>query len=94
MLGDDNYRVKVIEPYQVLGEIDDALREALGIDVVGIITRCSMFGTQQQGWKPFTLNDGTEVLVTEDFNYYTRRVRQYLRSPARRHVRSAKRTHA
>ena len=69
VLGDDNYRVKVIEPYQVLGEIDDALREALGIDVVGIITRCSMFGTQQKGWKPFTLNDGTEVLVTEDFNY-------------------------
>ncbi len=69
VLGDEHYRVKVIEPYQVLGEIDDALREALGIDVVGIIPRCSMFGTQQLGWKPFTLNDGTEVLVSEDFNY-------------------------
>ncbi len=69
VLGDDRYRVKVIEPYQVLGEVDDALREALGIDVVGVLTRCSIFGTQQKGWKPFTLNDGTEVLVTEDFNY-------------------------
>ncbi len=68
LLGDDSYRVKVIEPYQVLGEIDDALRAALGIDVTGIAPRCSMFGTQQDGWKPFTLNDGTEVLVTEDFN--------------------------
>ncbi len=67
VLGDESYRVKVIEPYQILGEIDDQLREALGIDVVGVPTRCSMFGTQQTGWKPLTLNDGTEVLVTEDF---------------------------
>ncbi len=68
VLGVENYRVKVVEPYQVLGELDDALREALGIDVVGIAPRCSLFGTQQTGWKPFTLNDGTEVLVTEDFH--------------------------
>ena len=52
--GRRSYRVKVIEPYQMLGEIDDALREALGIDVVGVAPRCSMFGTQQNGWKPFT----------------------------------------
>jgi len=69
VLGDEQHRVKVVEPYQVLGEIDDALREALGIDVIGVAPRCSLFGTQQTGWKPFTLNDGTEVLVTEDFNY-------------------------
>jgi hypothetical protein len=69
VLGDSAYRVKVIEPYQMLGEIDDELRAALGIDVIGVAARCSMFGTQQTGWKPFTMNDGTEVLVTEDFNF-------------------------
>ena len=69
VLGDSAYRVKVIEPYQMLGEIDDELRAALGIDVIGVPARCSMFGTQQTGWKPFTMNDGTEVLVTEDFNF-------------------------
>ena len=69
VLGDSTYRVKVIEPYQMLGEIDDELRAALGIDVIGVTARCSMFGTQQTGWKPFTMNDGTEVLVTEDFNF-------------------------
>ena len=68
LLGDNDFRVKVTEPYQVLGEIDDQLRAALGIDAIGVAARCSMFGTQQTGWKPFTLNDGTEVLVTEDFN--------------------------
>ena len=29
LLGEENYRVKVIEPYQMLGEIDEKLRETL-----------------------------------------------------------------
>ena len=37
--------------------------------MIGVPGRCTMFGTQPTGWKPFTMNDGTEVLVTEDFNY-------------------------
>ncbi len=68
VLGDDNYRVKVCEPYQMLGEIDDELREALGIDVVGRLPRKSMFGTDETDWKPFTMFDGTEVLVPHNFN--------------------------
>ena len=47
VLGDSSYRVKVREPYQMLGEIDDELRAALGIDVVGVPARCSMFGTRR-----------------------------------------------
>jgi hypothetical protein len=31
VLGDADWRVKVCEPYQMLGEVDDELREALGI---------------------------------------------------------------
>ena len=68
VLGDDDYRVKVIEPYQMLGEVDDELREALGIDVVGKPPRTTIFGTVNTDWKPFTLFDGTEVLVSGDFN--------------------------
>lgn len=68
LLGQNDYRVKVIEPYQMLGEIDDALREALGIDVVGVIPRRTIFGTQAGNWKPFKLFDGTECLVSGDFN--------------------------
>ncbi len=67
ILGDPEYRVKVIEPYQMLGEIDDELREALGIDVMGVSAPKTMFGFANRGWKPFTLFDGTEVLVPEDF---------------------------
>lgn len=68
VLGDSDYRVKVVEPYQMLGEIDDELRAALGIDVVGRGGRKSLFGTDERDWKPFTLFDGTEVLVPHNLN--------------------------
>ena len=63
LLGDDAYRVKVVEPYQMLGEIDDELRDALGIDVMGAWATNTMFGFPNRDWKPFTLFDGTDVLV-------------------------------
>ncbi len=68
LLGEPDYRVKVIEPYQMLGEVDDRLREALGIDVVGVPPRKSLFGTEASDWKPFTMFDGTPCLVSGDFH--------------------------
>ena len=68
VLGDRDFRVKVHEPYQMLGEIDDELRDALGIDVVGRLGRTSLFGTDECDWKPFTMFDGTEVLVPHNLN--------------------------
>ncbi len=67
VLGEPDEPVKVIEPYQMLGEIDERLREALGIDVIGKPPRKTLFGTVNQNWKPFTLFDGTPVLVSGDF---------------------------
>jgi len=60
--------VKVNEPYQMLGEIAPDLMDALGIDVVGIVPRNTMFGYPNEGWKPWTTFDGTPVLVPEAFN--------------------------
>ena len=68
VLGEKGYRVKVVEPYQMLGEVDEALREALGIDVVGVGGRATLFGFENADWKPLTLFDGTPVLVPGDFN--------------------------
>lgn len=62
------HRIKVCEPYQMLGEVDDELRAALGIDVLGSLARKSMFGTDERAWKPFTFWDGTELLVPHNFN--------------------------
>ena len=71
VLGEKDYRVKVIEPYQMLGEVDEKLREALGIDVVGVLGPRTLFGFENKDWKPFTQFDGTEVLVGGNFNYTT-----------------------
>jgi hypothetical protein len=60
--------VKVIEPYQVLGEIQVDLMDALGVDVVGLSSPRNMFGFRNENWKPWTLFDGTPVLVPEAFN--------------------------
>jgi hypothetical protein len=68
LLGDVDYRVKVCEPYQMLGELDDDLLAALPIDVIGVLGRKSIFGTESRDWKPFTLFDGTECLVPGQFN--------------------------
>jgi len=68
LFGPSDHRVKVIEPYQMLGEVDDELRAALGVDVVGVLGRRSIFGTEATDWKPFTLFDGTPCLVPGQMN--------------------------
>ena len=72
ILGKSDHKVKVSEPYQMLGEIDEELRKALELDVVGVHPPCDMFGLRQENWKSFTMPvDGTEVLVPGQFNYTT-----------------------
>ena len=60
--------VKVVEPYQMLGEIKPDLQEALGVDVIQLPGPRTMFGFPNQGWKEWRLFDGTPVLVPEAFN--------------------------
>lgn len=62
--------VRVHEPYQMLGMIDADLREALGIDVIGIFPRNTMFGFATENWKSWKFHD-LEVLVPGDFNVST-----------------------
>lgn len=60
--------VKVVEPYQMLGEVGDDLRQALGVDFVGLRAGKTIFGFENRGWRPWTTFDGTPVLVPEAFN--------------------------
>ena len=59
--------VKVHEPYQMLGWFDEDLMQAMGLDVDGIFGRCTLFGFPNRNWKPWRLNSGLEVLVSEHF---------------------------
>jgi hypothetical protein len=67
-LGLEDRRVKVHEPFQMLGMVEDDVREALGVDVVGLEGDGTFFGFPARDWKPFTLFDGTPVLVPGGFN--------------------------
>jgi hypothetical protein len=69
LFGNTGYRVKISEPYQMLGEVDEELRKKLHLDVVGIHPPKNMFGFKNERWKPFTMPDGTVVDVPGDFNY-------------------------
>jgi hypothetical protein len=60
--------VKVHEPYQMLGYLDEDLKRAIGVDVEGVFARPTLFGFRNDGWKPFRLDAGLEVLVSEQFN--------------------------
>ena len=59
--------VKVSDPYQMLGLIEDDLAEVLGIDTIGVPTRMTMFGFPNEDWKEFTTPWGQRVLVAGQF---------------------------
>ena len=59
--------VKIWDPYQMLGLIEDDLKEAIGIDSDGIHPYETMFGFVNENWKPWKMDDGLDVLVSEHF---------------------------
>ena len=59
--------VRVHEPMQMLGLIEDDLKAALGIDTAAVFGRYNTFGFTAERWKPWSFN-GLEVLVPGDFN--------------------------
>jgi hypothetical protein len=59
--------VKVHEPYQMLGRVEEDLKRAMGIDVEGVIPPGTMFGFRNEDWKPWRMPDGLEVLVPARF---------------------------
>lgn len=60
--------VKVVEPYQMLGEIKDDLKEVLGVDCATLEGKGTFFEFNKENWKEWQLNDGTPVLVPQLFN--------------------------
>src|SRR5512136_1705421 len=60
--------VQVHEPGQMLGWIDEDLKQAMGIDVEGVFPRMTKFGFPLGSWKSWRTYSGLEVLVPEGFN--------------------------
>ena len=61
--------VRVFEPYQMLGEIDEELIREMDIDVLGIFGENNMFGIRNTGWKVHKTPWGQEVMFPGEFNY-------------------------
>ncbi|OAM89560.1 hypothetical protein OH491_15825 [Termitidicoccus mucosus] len=59
--------VKVHEPYQMLGLVEDDLLDAMGADATGIIARNTMFGFPNENWREWETPWGQTVLVPENF---------------------------
>lgn len=60
--------IKIIDCFQMLGEVDDELAKHLEVDTVKMLDYESIYGFRMENWKPWTLFDGTPVLVPEKFN--------------------------
>ncbi len=66
-LGLSSKPVKIVEPFQMLAEVEPEVIEKLGVDTIGLQLPLTLFGFRNENWKPWQLFDGTEVLVPELF---------------------------
>ena len=68
-LGITGGEIRVYDPYQMLAEVEEDVKKALGVDTYGIQLPVTLFGYKNENWKPFTMFDGTEVLMSGHFEY-------------------------
>ncbi len=61
--------IDVCEPFQLLGHVDEDLRELLGIDTVPLWNPGTMIGTRFGSWVDWEMPDGTPVRMPGDFQY-------------------------
>ncbi|MFC1552418.1 uroporphyrinogen decarboxylase family protein [Candidatus Latescibacterota bacterium] len=67
-LNEPGERTKVIEPYQMLGEVKDDLRDAMRVDTTALYNTGSAFGYPLADWKAWDHFDGSKLLVPGLFN--------------------------
>ncbi|MDA3955913.1 uroporphyrinogen decarboxylase family protein [Oceanispirochaeta sp.] len=60
--------VKIHEPYQMLGLVEEDLQDVIGADVTGVFPRDTLFGFPLENWKEWTTPWGQDVLVPGNFN--------------------------
>jgi len=61
--------VKIIEPYQMLGELDADLIREMNVDVIGLGGEKNMFGILNKDWKLHKTFWGQEVLFPGESNF-------------------------
>lgn len=59
--------IRIIEPGQMLGEVDEDLRRLVGADVIGLWNPTNFYGYKNENWKPWIMDDSTPVLMGGQF---------------------------
>jgi len=70
--------VKLADPMQMLGEVDDELRAAMGIDTVPMGGKYNIYGFANENYKPWKTPWGQEILVPEGFRVTEANGKTYL----------------
>ena len=69
--GLEKITVKMHEPYQCLGKIDEDLAEVMGIDIVAANGPSTFFGFRNENWKEWRAPWGQTVLIPGEMNTTT-----------------------
>ena len=70
-LGLEERMLTMDEPLQLLGRVDEDLRQAVGADVMGVSNDLTIFGYKNRDWKEWTLHNGLTMKVSEEFRTTT-----------------------
>lgn len=62
-------RIKIVEPGQMLGEVDFDVLNAVDADVIGLWNLGNFFGYRNEEWKEWEMDDGTPVYMGGGFTY-------------------------
>ena len=61
--------IKIVDPFQMLAEVEEPVKEKMGIDTFGVQLPYTIFGFKNENWKQWRLFDGTEVMISGHFEY-------------------------
>lgn len=59
------------EPFQMLGVVEEDLRQVLGVDLIGLWNPVNFLGFRNENWKSWKMPDGTEVMMGGGFEFDT-----------------------
>ncbi len=68
-LGLNEHDIKIVEPYQMLGEIEPDLLDIVKGDVLPLWNPGTLMGINSTPSKKWTMSDGTPVLMPQNFEY-------------------------
>lgn len=67
--GLDEHPIRISEPFQLLGEIEEDILKKVGADVVPLWNRGNLMGLSDNYTKPWKMSDQTPVLMPDNFEY-------------------------